>query len=87
MKALAPVKEAPCPSGFVTVTAARPAAWAGVTAVIVVALTTFTLVAELPANITVAPATKLLPLRLTEVPPAVLPDCGLMELNVGAGLV
>ena len=86
VKLAAPVKEALCPSGLVTVTFAAPVAWGGVTAVIVVALITLTLVAALPANVTVAPATKLPPLIFTEVPPAVLPDCGLIEVNVGAGL-
>jgi hypothetical protein len=48
--------------------------------------TTVTLAAGLLSKLTVAPATKLLPLRVTDAPPAVLPDCGLIELRVGAGL-
>jgi hypothetical protein len=64
-----------------------PVAWAGVIAVIVVALTTLTLVAALLSKLTVAPERKLLPMIVTDVPPAVVPDWGLIELNVGAGFV
>ena len=82
---IVPVSVALCPSGFVTVTFATPAAWGGVTAVIVEGLEKFTLVAAIPSKVTLAPEIKLLPLRVTEVPPAVPPDCGLIELKVGAG--
>ena len=58
----------------------------GVTHVMVVALTTVTDVAGLPANVTVAPAAKLVPAMLTSVPPAVLPCAGAMPATVGAGV-
>lgn len=48
-------------------------------------MTTVTLVAALPAKLAVAPEIKLLPLIVTAVPPAVLPDWGAIELTVGAG--
>jgi hypothetical protein len=57
-----------------------------VTAVIVVPFTTLTLVAATVSNLTVAPDKKLVPVMLTEVPPAVLPLCGVIALTVGAGL-
>ena len=65
-----PTNVAVCPSGFVTVTLASPAAWGGVTAVIVEGLTRVTPVAAVPSKLTFAPDTKFVPLRLTEVPPA-----------------
>jgi len=52
-----------------------------------VPLTTLTLVAAMVSNLTVAPDKKLVPLMLTDVPPAVLPLCGVIALTVGAGLV
>jgi hypothetical protein len=70
---------------LVTVTFAWPVAWAGVTAVIVVPFTTFTLVAAMESKLTVAPDMKLVPLILTDVPPAVPPLCGVTEVTVGAG--
>ena len=73
-------------SEFVTVTSALPAAWAGAVAVIDVALATVTFVAETPPNFTVALLRKFAPLIVTTVPPAVLPDTGVMPLIVGAGL-
>ena len=54
----------------VTVTSRAPAAPAGVTAVIDVALATTTLVAGVPPIVTVAPAAKLVPVSVTAVPPA-----------------
>jgi len=71
-------------SVFVTVTVTAPAAWAGVVAVIEVALTTTTLVAALPPIVTVAPAAKPVPLIVTAVPPAAGPEVGAMLLTVGA---
>ena len=44
-----------CPPGLVTMTFTGPAEFAGVTAVIVVLLTTETLLAEVDPNFTVAP--------------------------------
>ena len=50
---------------------------------IVVLLTTTTLVAAAPPNVTVAPATKFVPVIVTAVPPAVDPLFGLTLLTVG----
>ena len=70
---------------LVTTTFTAPAACAGVVAVIDVLLTTVTLVAAVPPSVTVAPARKPVPVIVTGVPPAVVPDGGAIELTVGAG--
>ena len=67
----------------VTVTVTAPAYPAGVVAVIDVPLTTTTLVAAALPNVTVAPATKLVPVMVTAVPPAVDPLPGLTLVTVG----
>jgi hypothetical protein len=67
----------------VTVTVTAPALPAGVVAVICVALTTTTLVAAVPPNVAVAPATKFVPVIVTAVPPAVEPLFGDTLLTVG----
>ena len=72
-------------SGLVTTTLALPDVCAGVVAVIFVLLTTETLVATVESKVTVAPERKLVPVRVTGVPPAVGPVAGAMELSVGAG--
>src|SRR5581483_5829634 len=64
-----------------------PAACAGVVAVIVVLFATATFVAALPPNVTVAPLAKPVPVIVTDVPPAVVPELGEMPLTVGAGFV
>jgi len=69
---------------LVTVTVTGPPLPAGVIAVMVVLLTTVTLVAEALPNVTVAPEAKLVPVIVTEVPPAVEPLFGLTPLTVGA---
>src|SRR6201997_3250784 len=69
----------------VTVTVTAPAACAGVVAVICVPLTTTTFVAAVPPNVTVAPATKFVPVIVTAVPPAVDPLLGATLLTVGTG--
>jgi hypothetical protein len=74
-----------CASGFVTVTVAAPAACAGVVAVIVVAFTTVTPVAAVPPMVTVAPATKFVPVIVTLVPPAIGPLEGAIPVTVGGG--
>ena len=74
-----------CPPGLVTVTFTVPAEPAGVVAVIVVLLTTVTPVAALPPRLTVAPATKLVPVIVMAVPPVVEPDAGVTLVTVGAG--
>ena len=57
-------------------TSAAPAAWGGVTAVIVVLLGTCTLVAGEPPKETVAPGWKLPPVKVTVVPPVMGPVIG-----------
>ena len=74
-----------CPLGLVTVTVAAPALPAGVVAVIEVLLTTTTLVAAVPPNVTVAPLAKFVPVIVTAVPPDVGPLLGLTPLTVGTG--
>ena len=73
-------------SVFVTTTSTTPAACAGVVAVIEVELTTITLVAEVPLNVTVAPDKKPVPVIVTESPPKVVPVEGDIPVTVGAGL-
>lgn len=63
-----------------------PAAWAGVVAVIDVLLTSVTPVAALPPRLTLAPARKPVPVIVTVVPPLMLPELGVTETTVGAGL-
>jgi hypothetical protein len=70
---------------LVTVTLTAPAACAGVVAVIVELLTTLTPVAALPPTLTVAPATKFVPVIVTAVPPVVGPDAGATLPTIGAG--
>jgi hypothetical protein len=60
----------------VTVTVTTPALPAGVVAVILVLLATTMLVAAVPPNVTVAPEAKLVPVIVTDVPPAVGPVLG-----------
>jgi hypothetical protein len=55
--------------------------------VIDVLLTTLTLVAAVPPSVTVAPDKKPVPVIVTAVPPAVVPDAGEVALTVGAGLL
>ncbi len=74
-----------CASVLVTTTFTAPAACAGVVAVMVVLLVTPTPVAGVPPKLTVAPARKPVPVMVTGVPPAVVPDTGEIELTVGAG--
>ena len=67
----------------VTVTVTAPALPAGAVAVIEVLLTTTTLVAAVPPNVTVAPVAKFVPVIVTAVPPAVGPLFGDTLLTVG----
>jgi hypothetical protein len=53
----------------------------------VVLLLTLTPVAGVPPNFTVAPVRKPVPVMVTGVPPAVVPDTGEIELTVGAEFV
>jgi hypothetical protein len=66
----------------VTATVTAPVLPAGVVAVIDVLLTTTTFVAAALPNVTVAPATKFVPVIVTAVPPAVDPLFGLTLLTV-----
>ena len=77
------VSVAVCVSGFVTTTLTAPAVRAGVVAVSWVALLKVTAVAAVPPKVTVAPETKLVPVIVTEVPPAVGPELGETLLTVG----
>ena len=70
---------------LVTATFTAPAACAGAVAVMVVLFVTPTPVAGVPPKLTVAPARKPVPVMVTGVPPAVVPDTGEIELTVGAG--
>jgi len=74
------------PSVFVTTTLTAPAAWAGVTEVIVVLFVTETFVAATPPKETVAPDTKPVPVIVTDVPPFVVPLFGEIADTVGAGV-
>src|SRR5438876_11245199 len=51
-----------------------------------VLLTTVTFVAAVPPRLTVAPAAKPGPVRVTAVPPLLVPELGEIALTVGAGL-
>ncbi len=61
-----------------------PALPAGVVALICVPLTTTTLVAVFPPNVTAAPAANFVPVIVTAVPPAVDPLLGDTLVTVGA---
>ena len=63
-----------------------PAAWAAVVAVIDVLLTSVTAVAAVPPRLTVAPARKPVPVIVTAVAPLIVPELGVIEVTVGAGL-
>jgi hypothetical protein len=55
--------------------------------VIDVLLATFTAVAAVPPKLTAAPDRKPVPVTVTAVPPLAVPELGVMEVTVGAGLV
>ena len=74
------------PAVLVTVTSTVPAVWAGDVAVIEVAPLTVT-VALVEPKLTVEAAVKLVPVMVTEVPPAVPPELAEREVTVGAGRV
>ena len=61
-----------------------PAAWAGVTAVILVELTTEKLAADVPANLTCVAPVKFVPVMVTVLPPLVGPPLGTTKVIVGA---
>src|ERR1700724_3674557 len=72
-------------SVLVTTTFTAPAAWAAVVAVIEVPLTTVTVLAAVPPNLTVAPDRKPVPVMVTAVPPLTGPELGEIAVTVGAG--
>ncbi len=65
-------------------TSTAPGAWAGVVAVIVVALTTLTPAAAVPPKVTLAPLTKFVPVMVTAVKPVSMPLLGATLVTVGA---
>ena len=69
---------------FVTTTSFAPAEPAGVVTAIFVAVIVPT-VAATPPTVTVAPALNPAPVITAAVPPAVVPEVGLIEVIVGAG--
>ena len=75
------------PFGLVTSTVTAPAAAGRVVAVMVVLLTTVVLMASVPPNVADAPATKFVPVMVTEVPPLSVPEEGETDTTVGAPLV
>ena len=75
------------PPAVVTVTLTVPADSAGDVAVMEVVEPTVTAVAVTVPNITVAPEAKLVPVMVTEVPPVVGPEVGLMPVTVGNAII
>jgi hypothetical protein len=79
-----PLLRLPEPPDVVTDTVAGPTVPAGVVAVMVVGLTTFTFEAAAPPICTVAGATNPVPVIVTFVLPPVGPWLGLIAVTVGA---
>ena len=71
------------PKGVVTATLFAPALPAGVTAVMLVEETTFTLVAATPSTVTLLAPVKFVPVMVIAVPPRVVPEDGLTLEMVG----
>ena len=72
------------PPGVVTTMSTTPAAWAEMVAVRLVELVTLTLVAATPPMVTaVLPATKLVPVMVTDVPPEAPPKLGAITVIAG----
>jgi hypothetical protein len=72
------------PADVVTVMSTFPALPAGEVAVIEVALATVNEAAAVAPNLTAEAPVKLVPVTVTLVPPAVVPELGLTELTAGA---
>src|SRR5690606_578282 len=72
------------PPGVVTATSTAPAAWAGVTAVIWVALSRGKLPAGHPPTGTAVAPVRSVPVSVTLVPPATGPVAGATAVRVGA---
>ena len=75
------------PPVSVTTTFVAPAVPAGVVQVMVVEFTTEQPVAAVPPIVTVAPVVKLVPVRVTPVPPASAPMLGEMLVKVGTAML
>ena len=73
------------PTAVVTATLFAPALPAGVTAVMLVDETTFTLVAATPPTVTLVAPVKFVPVMVISVPPRVVPEDGLTPEIVGVG--
>ena len=71
------------PPPVVTIMPTAPALRAGVIQVIVVLFTTLIVVAAKPSNVTNVAPVKFVPVIVTLVPPAVLPDDGKMPVIFG----
>jgi hypothetical protein len=73
------------PPGVVTVTSMVPAAWPGlVTVICVTPLTVIAPVAfAVPPNLTVLAPVRLVPVTVTDVPPAAEPNIGEIPVTVG----
>ena len=71
------------PPGVVTTTCFAPAVPAGVTAVMLVAETTITLVAATPPTVTLVAPVRFVPVIVIDVPPRVEPLVGLIDVIVG----
>jgi hypothetical protein len=77
-----------CAAVFVTVTSTAPAGWAGVVALIDVALTTTgTPITATPPTLTVEPMTKFVPVITIAVTPLVTPLVGLTAVTVGGAVL
>ena len=77
--------EVTLPAGVVTAIVTGPAACAGVTAVILVALAILKEVAGVPPTLTAVAPVKFVPVRVMDVPPAVPPTFGETAVIVGGG--
>ena len=69
---------------MVTTTSTVPIAWAGVVAVIELALTTVTLVAATPPIVTDVAPVRFVPVIVTDAPPVTGPLVGATAVTVGA---
>ncbi len=75
------------PAGLDTVTSQTPAMLGGLTTVICVSELTTTSYTGTPPKSTSSTELKPVPVRVTSVPPAVVPEEGLTPVMVGAGAV
>ena len=75
-----------CASGLVTTTSTTPAAWAPVVHASDVVPVTTGLAHMTPPTMAVVPDANPVPAIVTDVPPAVGPDVGAIEVTVGAGV-